>query len=214
MCLKIAQERERMNLKTKANYKEIEREIEKKLAEGKLLQGEVLKAEANFKTAKNNQIKAVNGELNYYLKTVDEVKTSEALLQKAKLQKSQRRIKPADLEAFQKAIKKEQDRTTREGMKEIKAAEEELLKMCLDLIEEQKKGTELYNKLYSSYKQAASDTEAGRLEIANIKEELSKYFYYSESFAKKNFVLVIREEVIQLIKYFKLNIVENFLNKE
>lgn len=159
-------------LKSKADYKEIEKEvnkrIEKRNKDKSNIEAEIEKEKASLEAAKGNKQKMLEtGTKEEYLSACEKVVRIENALEylnakEIQLKKSYK-VTKADLERVKKAIVKEQDRVTREGLTEIKEALEKVLGLCNDVLSEQKTGDSIYKALLDSFKADSSAEEIGEL---------------------------------------------------
>lgn len=206
-------------LKSKADYKEIEKEvnkrIEKRNKDKSNIEAEIEKEKASLEAAKGNKQKMLEtGTKEEYLSACEKVVRIENALEylnakEIQLKKSYK-VTKADLERVKKAIVKEQDRVTREGLREIKEALEKVLGLCNDVLSEQKTGDSIYKALLDTFKADSTSEEIGELQsfpgllkeeyknaygfnfVSDLKFNIEKQ--YSNTYNRENIIKFLNEK--------------------
>lgn len=157
-----------MNNTIKADYKNMEKEVMNLISERSKVKSKIEKEvtdkrEAVKRATEMKEKMAVEGTQEEYLKACETLELEKKALafieERQGFQKKTYKFNPEKLKAIKGNIRKEQDRITRNCLKEVKAQAEALKALCQDTLNEQGKGASLYEKLLNVYKEDCSPAE-------------------------------------------------------
>lgn len=169
-----------MELKSKANYKEIEKSINQRISEisdlHKKNAEEIKSAEKNVSRGEELLAKAVSGNISDFVsakkRVMDDKEILDAIKDRASILIDNERIKTDYLKKIQRQINEEQTGTARAGVKQIYEALLEVKKLCDELKAEIIRGNNLYSKVYSVY-----EKDAPAQEKTSLPESIRSYIY-------------------------------------
>ena len=202
---------------TKADYKNIEKEV-LKMSETRnnnkaKVEKEISEQKASIDQAKKIKQKALEtGTKEEYLRAcenlVKEENSLEYLEEKAKQLTNNSKVSFEDLKRVKRTIKAEQDRTTKEGLKQLKGIFEDFEKLRSEILEEQRRGDSIYSNLLNMFKE---DATPGEMNALTCNMELCSEHY--SSIYGINLVSSLEREVNGLRNALNKTAISEFIGK-
>ena len=202
---------------TKADYKNIEKEVLKMVETRNnnkaKVEKEISEQKASIDQAKKIKQKALEtGTKEEYLRScenlVKEENSLEYLEEKAKQLINNSKVSFEDLKRVKRTIKAEQDRTTIEGLKQLKRIFEDFEKLRSEILEEQRRGDSVYLNLLNMFKE---DATPGEINALTSNMELCSEHY--SSIYGVNLVSSIEKEVNMLRNALNKTAISEFIGK-